>query len=162
MLDLDKLKESFFTWQTDLSALEGTELTEEVQLDLLAATLASPTCAQFPPHPAFRLSFCKKLIRAIESGGDVAEQLYEMLSQLLLLQEQLLNTSKVNYYRTYFIDSCRVSLRETQEIIRYLKSEMGAHRSLKSLNCSSLLSELLSTVHTLDRTTPPVPQRTVQ
>jgi hypothetical protein len=124
MIYLEKLAESFFTWHTDLSGLKETELTEDVQLAVLAATLAAPTCAAFPPHLDFRLAFCKKLIKWVESrGGEAVEQLYEQLAQLQqeqlaekLGKEQLVTSTAA--YRTYFIDSCSVSLRETQEIIR--------------------------------------------
>jgi hypothetical protein len=124
MTHLEKLTESFFTWQTDLTGLKGIELTEDVQLAVLAATLAAPTCAAFPPHLDFRLAFCKKLIKCVESsGGEAVEQLYEQLAQLQQEQlaeklgsEQLVTPTAA--YRTYFIDGCSVSLRETQEIIR--------------------------------------------
>jgi hypothetical protein len=124
MTNLEKLTESFFTWQTDLTGLKETELTEDVQLAVLAATLAAPTCAAFPPHLDFRLAFCKKLIKWVESsGGEAVEQLYEQLAQLQQEQlaeklgsEQLVTPTAA--YRTYFIAGCSVSLRETQEIIR--------------------------------------------
>jgi len=125
MINLEKLRENFFIWQTDLSALAGSEVTEEVQLAVLAATLAAPTCVQFPPRLDFRLAFCKKLIKRVEAGGgEATEQLYEQLAQLQqeqleeLQQEQLVNGPSRGGYRTYFIDSCSVSLRETLEIIR--------------------------------------------
>jgi hypothetical protein len=115
MIVIDKLKEKFFLWKTDLSDLEETELTEDVQLSVLSATLASPLCAKFPPRLEFRLAFCKKLIQAVEAkvGTAVAESLYEMLARL---QKEPTNDPA---YRTYFINEHSVSLKETVEIIRY-------------------------------------------
>jgi hypothetical protein len=113
MINLDCLKESFFLWQTDLSVLEGIELTEAAQTAVLAATLSSPTCDNFPPRLDFRLAFCKKLIKAAEAAGEtVAEELYDKLLQLQ--QEH----AAAPGYKTYVLHNIHVSLRETHEIIR--------------------------------------------
>ena len=115
MINMDRLTESFFMWQTDISALEQhTQLTEAVQLAVMAATLGSATCTRFPPRLDFRLSFCKKLIKAAEAteGGSAAEPLYEMLAQLQ--QEKSAGPG----YRTYFVNNNSISIRETREIIR--------------------------------------------
>lgn len=115
---MEEMTEKFFLWRSDLNLLKNvlernqTRL-EDVQAEIISATLASSLHLSRPVHPEFALRFCKQLVKVVEAAGSqVHESVYAAIQHLYTQ-----DIKSDRFFKSYFIGDIVVSLIESQHII---------------------------------------------